>query len=126
METAGRFTADASLTADFDAADFTSDGSVSGTITNFMHAGSAIDSEWSVTMTEGNITAAGGAFASNPDKQALGDRSVWTGTFNGHYASDNTGTPADELKLQPTGATGTFSDIFDNGAVLGAFGVEKE
>ena len=122
VETAGRFTADATLTADFDDGDLV----VDGTIDNFMHAGSAIDSEWMVTMTEGMITRDGAAFVSNPLKQT--DDSVWSGQFNGHYDGDvnDPSTPADERKLQPTGATGTFSNAFDNGRVLGAFGVEKE
>ena len=122
METAGRFTADATLTADFDAADL----SIDGTVTNFMHAGSAIDSDWTVTMSEGAITPTGGLFASVPAKQTAGDGSVWTGQFNGHYGADNTSTPVNETTLKPTGATGMFSNTFDNGAVLGAFGVEKE
>ena len=88
VETAGRFTADATLMADFDTTDHP--GGIDGSITNFMHAGSAIDPEWSVVMTEGDITATGAVFASNPAKQALGDGSVWAGEFNGHYASDNT------------------------------------
>ena len=92
-----------------------------------MHAGSVIDADWKVTMSEGAIDRhTDGTFASDPAKQALGDSSVWTGTFNGHYSGDNTDTPVDERTLKPTGATGMFSDIFDNGAVLGAFGVEKE
>ena len=122
VETAGRFTADATLTADFDAADL----SIDGTVTNFMHAGSAIDSDWTVTMSEGVITPTGGLFASDPAKQTVGDGSVWTGQFNGHYAADNTGTPVNETTLKPTGATGMFSNTFDNGAVLGAFGAEKQ
>ena len=125
VETAGRFTADATLTADFDAADRST--GIDGKITNFMHGGSEIDSDWEVTMTEGVIEDPGnaGLFTSDPTKQAAGDDSVWTGQFNGHYAADNAGTPADETTLKPTGATGMFSNTFDNGAVLGAFGVEK-
>ena len=122
VETAGRFTADATLTADFDEADLSIDGS----ITNFMHGGSAIDSDWSVTMSEGKINRTNALFESDSIKQATGDGSVWTGQFNGHYDADNNGTPINELALKPTGATGMFSNTFDNGAVLGAFGVEKE
>ena len=122
VETAGRFTADAELVADFDAADL----SIDGTISNFMHAGSEIDDEWMVTMSEGVITATGSTFASDPAKQADGDGSVWTGQFNGHYAADNGGTPINELTLKPTGASGMFSNTFDNGAVIGAFGVERQ
>ena len=127
VETAGRFTAKASLTADFDRADL----SIDGMITDFMHGGSEIDPEWSVVMSEGVITATtgaipGGTFASDSVKQGLGDGSVWSGTFNGHHDMNQPNTPVNELTLKPTGATGMFSDIFDNGAVLGAFGVEKE
>ena len=126
VETAGRFTADATLTADFDAADRST--GIDGTITNFMHGGSEIDSDWAVTMSEGVIEDPGnaGLFTSDPTKQAAGDGSVWTGQFNGHYAADDGGTPVNETTLKPTGATGMFSNTFDNGAVLGAFGVEKE
>ena len=88
VETAGRFTAHAALTADFDAAQFTdpADGSISGTITNFMHDGNMIDPMWSVTMNEGVIEATGATFVSVPDKQT--DGSHWTGRFYGHYTVD--------------------------------------
>ena len=102
VETAGRFTADATLTADFDAADHSIDGS----ITNFMHAGSAIDPEWSghhVRRHNNSYRDARALRAIRPSRP-LGDGSVWTGQFNGHYAtSDNDGTPVNELDAEADG-----------------------
>ena len=121
VEVAGRFTADASLTADFD----TGDMDIDGMITNFMHAGEAIDPAWSVTMSEGDIAPATATFVSNPTNQGLGDGSTWTGTFHGHSAADDPNTPVNETRLLPTGVSGKFSNTFDNGAVLGAFGATR-
>ena len=134
VETAGQFTADATLTADFDRAQFAgADGSVSGTITNFMHDGSMIDPMWSVTMKEGTIDAdaAGGAiFESNSANQTAGDGSQWRGRFYGHYdatnvTADDPVTPVNEVTFKPTGVAGAFSNTFDNGEVLGAFGATR-
>ena len=151
VETAGRFTADATLMADFDL----SDADISGTITNFMHNGEMIDPAWTVTMTEGDIdlsgsttfvttataTAAagdvlsddfpniGGTFVSNPANQSPavgGDGSHWTGMFHGHYQADDPSTPVDERRLQPTGVSGKFVNTFNNGEVLGAFGATRQ
>ena len=132
VETAGRFTADAMLTADFD----TTDSDISGTITNFMHAGEMIDPQWMVTMTEGDISldggdpaatdaTNGGTFMSNSANQASGDGSVWSGMFHGHYQADDTNTPVNEAMLQPTGVSGRFANTFDNGEVLGAFAATR-
>ena len=82
---AGRFTARAELEVDFDRADFVdADGSIDGTISNFMHQGEAIDPRWMVKMSEGTVDAdaAGGAsFVSTAVKQA--DGSHWTGDSTG-------------------------------------------
>ena len=137
VETAGRFTARASLTADFDMGDM----DINGKITDFMHDGSMIDPMWAVTMKEGmidangddNVADDGATFVSDPTKQAAGDGSQWTGRFYGHYhaaevavgATDNDVTPVNESTFKPTGVAGAFSKTFDNGEVLGAFGATR-
>ena len=121
VQQAGRFTADAALTADFDAGDMDIDGTIGG----FMHDGAVIDARWRVDLSEGTIDPATATFVSDPGKQSRGDGSVWTGTFHGHFATDKATTPTDETAVLPTGVSGKFSKTFDNGAVLGAFGATR-
>ena len=104
----------------------TDDMDIDATIDRFIHHGEVIDARWSADMSEGAIDPATATFLSDPGKQARGDGSVWTGTFHGHFATDKAYTPIDETAVLPTGVSSKFSKVFDNGAVLGAFGATRQ
>ena len=73
----GQFTAAANLVANFDVP--APDGSITGTIGDFMHRGAVIDEDWKVSMKRTAIS--GGAFT---QEGATGtDGSVWAGNFYG-------------------------------------------
>ena len=123
----GQFTADANLVADFglDATDF---GFVNGTIDNFMHRGTAIDSDWEVTMTraeisDGDADAAAGTFGQTGG--AANDGSNWAGSFY-KQGADRDGDGDGTARMPPGYVAGTFDNAFDNGDVIGAFGASKQ
>ena len=109
----GQFTAAANLVANFDVPN--PDGSITGTIGDFMHRGAVIDEDWKVSMKRTAIS--GGAFSQGPG--ATGTDSVWAGNFYG--VGD-----ADDDTVAPKAVAGTFDHMFDNGDVLGAFGAMKK
>ena len=112
--TSGHFLADATLTAYFGqpAANNIQPNllnSITGTIRNFELSGGEAN-DWSVTL-EGGINSAFG-ITDGKAKGGVGDGSL-SGQFYG---------AADTL---PVAATGEFNAGFNNGAVAGAFGVNK-
>ena len=116
----GQFTADANLTADFGLNE-TDYGLVNGTIDNFMHRGTVIDSDWEVSMragiheTNGDFTQPAGATGT--------DGSSWAGSF--YKPGDLTAVDA-ATRMPPEYVAGTFENDFDNGEVIGAFGASKQ
>ena len=112
---AGRFTADATLTAKFGGDDVAPSDrfSVTGTIDNFMDGGKAIDAAWRVELAKAAINQNTGAIA------VTGGGS-WSGQLYGDDAPDDNG-----VYPLPTGVAGRFTAKFDNGGVIGAFGAAK-
>ena len=109
---AGRFTADAELTAYFaqDTGQTIAPGnlnSISGTIKNFMDGSQVIDDAWSLKLPKASITTSNGTFAVTDS---------WSGKFYGPSTND----------AQPSGVAGKFTGSFDNGEVIGAFGATKQ
>lgn len=124
---AGRFTADVALRAYFggSAVAAVDRNSISGTISNFMDGGGAIDSGWSVTLnkiqsgTSGQTWDNNGAFSGGAAAGG-GAAGTWSGAFYGDGTPDGNGvTP------QPSAVAGEFTAGFHNGEVVGAFGAGK-
>jgi len=115
--TAGHFTAEASLKAYFGQPAAPNDNippnlvnSIAGTIDNFALSGGEAN-DWSVTL-EGDIDPSNFTITDGKAKGGVGDGSL-DGRFHG---------AADTL---PVAATGEFNAGFNNGAVAGAFGMNK-
>ena len=119
----GRFTADASLTANFGGNDVAPNDAdkISGSITNFMDSeGNVIDPGWTLRLMTADIEvtatdATEGTFSGNT---SAGGK--WSGNLYG--AVDSASTP-DKL---PSGVAGEFTGAFTNGNVMGAFGATKQ
>ena len=128
----GQFTADASLKAVFgdpSSVASTHHNRVSGTITNFMADGSAIDSKWSVDLMVGSF-ASGDNSAASPftgrtrptgSTVAAAGQGAWEYRFFGAMVDDPATTTVTETGV-PTGIAGEFDGHFTNGQVMGAFG----
>ena len=110
---AGRFTADAELTAYF-AQDTgqtiapTNLNTISGEIKNFMDGGQVIDAAWSLKLPKAAISTDPAGTFSVTDS--------WSGEFYG---------PGGDTNPQPTGVAGKFTGGFNNGEVVGSFGATK-
>ena len=123
----GHWTADATLTADFGAADAA--GTISGMVDSFMAGGEMMD--WSVSLGETVLTTETGAFDSsaNSGSEVDGDDVVWTiggvaGAESGSWQGDLY-APGDNNV--PTVATGMFSGTHGTvGHIMGAFGAHVE
>ena len=106
----GNFMADVMLTAKF-----ANTPMLGGTIDNFRTAqGSnpgAVDSSWTVTLTE--TTPTGGTVAGGV-ADASGQDGTWTATSYG------------EAEMRPTGIYGGFNAHFTDGHVAGAYATRKE
>ena len=119
---AGRFTADAALTAKFGGDDVATNDrfSIGGTIDNFMDGGKAIDAAWTVELDKIGGNGAGTFnIGSNADQESFTGGTTtgggaWSGKFYGGSGAD-----------APTGVAGRFTAAFDNGGVIGAFGATK-
>ena len=135
----GQFTADASLTANFTGNDVAVNEqfSVTGTISKFMDGDTAIDEDWSLTLTgdtqartvnlDGRTAPTElGAFAGTVTADMLAGPD---GTFSGAFYGTNAGVAADGTAttgvVLPSSAAGIFDGHFTNGHVRGAFGVNK-
>ena len=119
---AGRFTANATLTAHFgqtadDAVTESLLYSISGMITDFLDSdGNPIDANWRVTLRkiqgDNNDIGNNGAFSGTTTPGG-----TWNGQFYGAPGANN---------AQPTGVAGEFDAEFNNGDVIGAFGAVKQ
>ena len=139
----GAFTADADLTAYFGEPATVAavhQQTVSGSITNFMSDGSAIDDMWVVKLmgvVDGDDRAAAvdfstgtGPFTGTTIGDANGDdkpdaaAGAWEGLFAGPTmkAAPTEGLPNAMAPIQPGGIVGEFNGHFTNGHVVGAFG----
>ena len=115
----GHFTAKASLTADFGAADAT--GTVNGTISDFRTGDDGTMQNWTVTLSAAALDS-GGAVARGTDNVtwAVGSSEAdAAGSWEAQVS--NSGTPRnDDL---PTGIAGAFNSEFnEQGRMIGAFG----
>ena len=138
--TSGQFTADAVLNANFGGPEVAANHafSITGTISNFMDGGEAINDQWVVNLNRrmvgagdaarpqqnvGDLTATGhrdgsvaGDFDGVTDGGALGSAAgSWSGRFHGAAGADN---------ALPNSATGMFDGHFTNGHVRGAFATD--
>jgi hypothetical protein len=112
----GKFTADVSLTADFEF-DY-----IGGSVTNFM-AGEEMMEDWYVMLRNiGLPTGAETMFAGRTNATVSGmdnmkkDAGTWQGSFFGPDADD----------AMPSGVAGRFDAHFDAAHLAGSFGAEKE
>ena len=115
----GHFTAKASLSADFAAND--ADGMMSGTISDFRIGDDGMDPNWTVTLSEAAMTAAG-EVARGTDNVTWAVGSVKANSAGSWQAqlSDSGAMRNDNL---PTGVAGAFDASFnEQGRMLGAFG----
>ena len=125
----GRWTADASLTADFGSE--TTNGMISGTIDNFMTDNGAED--WSVSLGETALLATGAFDSATVDPDVAGDDVVWT---IDDEAAPESGAWSGGLRDQgdnnvPNGVTGEFSTTYSEdghtiGHMVGAFGAHVD
>ena len=122
LAVSGAFTADASLSVVFadDTLPVNQQGTLTGTIDNFMLDGEA-HASWSVALEDDNITQ-------DADGNSLRDGTV-SGTAkggvenqDGSFAALFRGPNAD---AQPASITGEFNATFSDGSVAGAFGASK-
>ena len=153
-DTSGLFTADATLTANFDknsnATDDTGDYQISGRIDNFrgtdgIYLGSDTsydpndpdkggENDWVVTLRNTDIVAAGvldstpGGSSGTTAGSADGNR--WTGDWSGHFFGPS--VDADGDAIVPSGVAGRFSartsgtTPVGHTSVVGAFGATKQ
>jgi len=114
----GAFTADATLTADFDAN--SGGGTLKGEITGFNVGGVDVP-EWSVELMEQNIAAGGVAAAAKGTKWTLdGTAADAAGSWSASFYE----IPEDEH--QPKGVAGGFVSHYGaDGRMVGAFGGER-
>ena len=107
----GSFTARAELTADF--GDASSEGTLSGRVTNFSNA-----SDWSVTLKSQTISAGDVDRADNSVSWTIAGNSEDGGGWDAQFFSD----VADSTAI-PEGVAGKFDAKFDDvGRLIGAFG----
>ena len=126
---AGRFTADAELTAYFVGDDVarSKQDSISGTIKNFMDGETVIDDAWMVELDKIQGTK---DTTFNPDAGTFSGGTTtgggtWNGKFYGPVAVDaDTDTDGNQSTL-PSGVAGEFTAGFNNGSLIGSFGATK-
>lgn len=120
----GHWTADATLTAEWGAAD--APGTISGMVDNFMAGGQSMD--WSVKLGKTALTTTG-TFDSATGDPATGDGVVWTigGVDGAEAGAWSGGLRAEGDNNVPTLATGQFSATHGTvGHMLGAFGAHLD
>ncbi len=130
----GAFTADATLTANFDHAPYLA---LSGSIDNFRDASGNSLGNWTATLAYGGVTGAtwnGGGFVSHGNTAGAADGRNWSG---GWVAQFFRRTAADLQTAIPTTVGGAFQTHHGTPAmaassdqgfvgVIGAFGAEKQ
>ena len=118
---AGRFTADAELTANFGGTAVAADDedSISGTIKNFMDGDNVVDAAWSVELMQADITPDTGVFSGD----ATGGS--WSGTLYGEVVEDSDADTDGNQSTLPSGVAGMFAAGFNNGDLIGSFGATK-
>ena len=114
----GEFTGSANLTANFGNA-IDELGTISGTISDLVDGGEAIDPSWTVELQEANIVGPTGTNATFDGQTPRGGN--WRGGFFGSGVS----TPPAAASDYPRGVAGDFIGHFDNGHVIGAFGATR-
>lgn len=126
---AGQFTADAMLTASFGGGAVPANDhySIAGMIQNFLDGdGDEIDSSWSVDLQTVLFGSQQGATLTGATEGDQGMMGSWNGRFFGPVAVDSDAATAGNQSTLPSGVAGTFDGTFTNGAVMGAFGAEKD
>lgn len=121
----GHWTADATLTAKWGAAD--APGMISGTVDGFMAGGEAMD--WSVALGEAPLVAAGTFTSAGDGVTTAGDDVVWTiGGVDGAEAGSWSGALyAEGDNNVPTVASGMFTGTHGTvGHIMGAFGAHLD
>ena len=129
---AGHFTADAELTANFGTIGADNQNGVTGTIDNFRLNDGSEDPGWSVELNRSSAWAADGGITG-----PASDATVWSingneadasGAWSGTMYDEMPGTaPTGDGSNIPTTVTGTFYSEFSNiGRMVGAFGADKE
>ena len=128
---AGRFAADARLTATFGQTverDIAPNQlySLTGTIDGFVLSGGE-DDDWSVTLA-GAIDRAAETASGTAEGGVTGQDGSFNAVFHGSVApvdhDDDANTPA--VALRPHTAVGEFNASFGNGSVAGAFGARRQ
>lgn len=114
--TSGRFTADVSMKAYFEATTTRTAGTIEGTISNFDLDGGP-DNSWNVNLSAAGIGTDAG-FTGNASGMT-GDNGSLSGRFHG------TGD-ADDNTVAPPVLIGEFNANFVNGFAAGAFGARKK
>ena len=146
--TAGKFTAEAELTAQFGSTTATADDfTISGTVESFVlsnYDGTPVDNDWSLKLNRAAFasrTYDGSTGLINPESfnghaatfggtttgMEDGTDGRWEGGFYGPNVMDDMDTTADETTTgYPTGVAGEFIGHFESGHAIGGFGAEKE
>lgn len=130
--TGGHWTADATLTANFEGSGGVGDpGSISGMIDNFMAGDESMD--WSVKLNSSNISISNSAADFSTENTAAAT-TVWTvggakaaaaGSWSGDFY--NQVAPADGGNDVPTTVVGEFISTYGSvGHMVGAFGAHVE
>ena len=143
---AGKFTAETTLTANFGSMPTikSTDFSISGTVDNFQltnYDGSAVENDWSLdlnmarfaTPTFDSGTGAIQSFASHTrafsgSTGSADSQGRWEGDFYGAQVTDDAGTTSvnEATSGYPTGVAGEFIGHFETGHAIGAFGAELD
>jgi hypothetical protein len=143
---AGKFTAEAALTANFGAATNSgTDFTISGTVNKFAltnYNGSTVDNEWSLELNMARFatpafnadtgkvdgfSAHASTFGGTTTGMEDGTDGRWEGGFYGPTVVDVEATAAMEQQTgYPTGVAGEFIGHFESGHAIGGFGAEKE
>ena len=117
----GHFTAEASLTADFDG-DGTNASTMSGTISSFRLGDDGMDPDWTVTLSTAPVTDAGAVAraATVMTQWAVGSNMA---NAAGGWEAQLSNTGAVRNDNLPTGVSGAFNaDFNEQGRMIGAFG----
>ena len=122
---AGRFTADAELTAYFggDKVAVANQNSISGTIKNFMDGSNVIDAAWSVELNKIKQGTTGQTWSNGT---FTGGTTTGSGSWSGAFYGTATAAVGDTKAVYPSGVAGQFDAKFNNGDVIGAFGATKQ
>ena len=146
--TAGKFTAEAELTAQFGSTTATADDfTISGTVESFVlsnYDGTPVDNDWSLKLNRAafasrtydgstglinpaSFTGHAATFGGTTTGMEDGTDGRWEGGFYGPNVMNDMDTTADETTTgYPTGVAGEFIGHFESGHAIGGFGAEKE